>query len=81
MSGHLREVVKALRDALGSDRENYKDLCIRIMLNHLYAESLESKSFGDSTSALLFYLMSLYDPETLAEWSGKPITNAASSLE
>lgn len=71
MSGHLREVVKALRDALGSDRESYKDLCIKIMLNHLYAESLDNKSFSGSTTALLVYLMAEYDPETLEEWSKK----------
>jgi hypothetical protein len=74
MSEHLREVVKALRDALGSDKESYKDLCIRIMLNHLYAESLESKRFSSNTAALLVYLMGRYDPETLEEWT-KPITN------
>lgn len=74
MSEHLREVVKALRDALASDKESYKDLCVKIMLNHLYAESLENKSFQKSSKALLAYLMTMYDPETLEEWT-KPITN------
>jgi hypothetical protein len=65
---HYREIAKALRDGLARDDKDYKDLCLGIILNHMYLISRNNAQFYDATEDLLEHLMIEHDPDTYNLW-------------
>jgi hypothetical protein len=66
--GHYSQIVKALRDGIPTDDMDYKNLNLKIILNHLFLISLHNSEFSESDVRLLRHLMNEYDSETLALW-------------